>query len=152
MSPGIKRENRGFSPVLASIILAAVVLTIGGAVWAVTQSATSVMANSYYREVNASINRIMERFTVEHITFDNSTGENLLRIWIYNYGNISIEVKYVYVEGDATGENTTGLQLPSGGLLEVIVALTDVQVGDELAIEVVSGRSNIIYDDYVVPS
>jgi len=111
------------------------------------------MANSYYREVNASINRIMERFTVEHITFDNSTGENLLRIWVYNYGNVTIEVRYVYVKsGGITWRNETILQLPSGGLLEILVTLNNVQVGDELVIEVVSGRSNIIYDNYVVPS
>lgn len=149
--PEIKRDHKGISPVLASIILSAIVLAIGAAVWGVTQSATGVMADSYYREVNASINRIKERFTVEHIGFENSTQE-VLKVWVYNHGQVDINVD-VYIEGGGSsiGSNQSLTLIPAGELVRIDVIVTNVTKDMSVGVEVASFRGNMIYETTQIP-
>jgi len=126
-------NRKALSPVVATIVLCGVVLTVGISVWSFT-----------YRQINA----ISERFIVEHVSYDNESG--VLNVWVFNYGEVDMQVD-VYVRGDAEGQNATAISIPHGQMVRITVSLT-ASIGDELSITVMSRRQNVVYATYVVPS
>jgi hypothetical protein len=149
---GLRADRKALSPVIASIILCAAVLMIGLSAWSYTYSVSAFLQTSYYEGVTKPIDAISERFAVEHIAYDNSS--NILYVWVYNYGEVNIEVD-VYVMGDADGKNfsVTATPIPHFETLEIVVPLEseNLTAGDELVVEVVSRRQNIVYQTYRVP-
>ena len=144
----IKRENRGISPVIASLILAAVVLTIGGVVWAFSQSAMTVAADDYVEGVMDLMEEGAERFTIEHASYYSQ--DNTLHVWIFNYGDVDITADvYANVTGGAF-KPEMGNEVTAGTLLEVSISI-EAASGDEVAIKAASRRGNNAYYTYLVP-
>ena len=144
------RRARGVSPVIATVILSAVVVTIGGVLWSFSQSATTIIANDYAEGVMDLIEMASERFTVEYVS--NSIDGSTLHVWIYNYGpvNVTMDV-YTYV-GNST--YSTDLNAPVAvGSGDTVCANVTVSVssGDEVAIKAHSRRQNNAYSTYIVP-
>ena len=151
MKKGLLKNKSALSIVLSSIILCACVLGIGTAVWAFTYSAGKVLQEDYYEGVGKEIDGLRERFIIEKVAFDNSTGNNALRVWIYNYGTIEIEIDvYAFKNGSVIGEDLTGIAVSGNQIKEVIFTISpgSAQGGDELVIEAVSRRGNIAYEAY----
>jgi len=138
--------------VIATIILSAVVVTIGGAVWSYAQGAASVMASDYVNSTMSTMKEVTERFTVEHV--GNNTSGTSLYVWIYNYGDVNIIVD-VYANVTSSGiRYSTNLNNP----LEIAArgftkATIDIEAtdGDEIAIKVHSRRQNNAYYTYYMP-
>lgn len=152
---GLWANRKALSPVIASIVLCAAVLLIGLSAWSYTYSVSAFLQTSYFEDVKKQIDAISERFAVEHIAYDNSS--NILYVWVYNYGEVDIEVD-VYVmgeDGETKGKNfsETATPIPYCEVLEMTVPLQggNLTVSDELVIEVVSRRGNFVYKTYVVP-
>lgn len=142
-------NRKGLAPVVATIILCGVVLTIGISVWSLTYSISSGLESDYYESVKRQIDKVSERFTVEHVAYDNDT--NTLRVWVYNYGTVDINVDvYVFFGSSINGSNTNGTSIPSGNYVEIPVSVGELNVGSELVIEVISRRQNTVYATYVV--
>jgi flagellin-like protein len=142
--------RRGVTPVVATIILSAVVIAIGGAVWSYAQGAASVIANEYIEGTMTLLNEVLERFTVEHVS--NSSNGQTLRVWIYNYGDVDILVDvYANVTGGAYNY-TLGTAVASNEIVDVEVSFqaTPLQPGQEVAVKVYSRRQNNAYDKYSV--
>ena len=151
---GLLADRKALSPVVASIILCSAVVIIGISVWSFTRNVTNSLQESYYEGVQRDIDKIGERFTVEHVAFDGS-----LHIWVYNYGNfteygdiqIVVDVSvWEYGESLGNGETTA---IPSGDFREITVSLDPLpSVGSELTVKVSSRRGNDVYQRYVFPS
>lgn len=142
-------NRKGLAPVVATIILCGVVLTIGISVWSLTYSISSGLESDYYESVKRQIDKVSERFTVEHIAYDNDT--NTLRVWVYNYGTVDINVDvYVFFGSSINESNTNGTSISSGNYVEIPVSVGELNVGSELVIEVISRRQNTVYATYVV--
>ncbi|RJS76948.1 hypothetical protein CW712_00285 [Candidatus Bathyarchaeota archaeon] len=142
-------NRKGLAPVVATIILCGVVLTIGISVWSLTYSISSGLELDYYESVKRQIDKVSERFTVEHVAYDNDT--NTLRVWVYNYGTVDINVDvYVFFGSSINGSNTNGTSISSGNYVEIPVSVGELNVGSELVIEVISRRQNTVYATYVV--
>ena len=139
-------NRKALTPVVASIILCGVVLTVGISVWSLTYSITRSLEDDYYEEVKRRIDAVSERFIVEHISYDNTSG--VLNVWVFNYGEVDVQVD-VYVRGDSEGRNATGFLIPNGQIVAVSVSLA-AEVGDELSITVISRRQNVVYSIYIV--
>lgn len=142
------RNRRGISPVIATIILSAVVITIGGAVWSYAQSAATVIADDYVDGTFSLINEVTERFVVEHAGYD-STGK-ILSTWVYNYGAVSVTVD-VYISGAATG-STLNTVVPIGTLTLIQITGLDIPAGGTIAIKVHSRCGNNVYSHYYRPA
>ena len=144
------KRKRGVSPVISSIILTAMVIAIGGAIWSYAQGASTVVADDYVDGVMELLETAAERFTVELVS--NNSNRTVLQVWIYNYGdvNVSLDV-YAHI-----GENTysTDLMDPvvvgSGALVCANVTVA-AGSGDEVGIKVHSRRQNNAYSIYTVP-
>ena len=151
-------QRRALSPVIATVILAGVVLAIGGGIWAYSLGATTAIADGYVNDTLSLVNEIVERFDVEHIHY-NLTDE-LLRIWVYNYGEVDITVD-VYFTVKSTIENSTIKEHPNGikilseqvEIVEYDYSFLDDSLvsGDTVAVKVYSRRQNVAYKSYVVP-
>ena len=141
-------DRKALTPVVATIILCGVVLTVGISVWSFTYSITRGLEEGYYEGVQRQINAISERFIVEHVSYDNESG--VLNVWVFNYGGVDIQVD-VYVRGDAEGQNATAISILHHQMVRISVPLV-VNVGDELSITVMSRRQNVVYATYVVSS
>ena len=141
-------DIKAITPVVSTIILCGVVLIIGISVWSYTYSITRSLEESYYQGVKRQIDAISERFVVEHIYYDNSTG--ILNVYVFNYGTVDIQVD-VYVRGDVEGQNATGVSVPHGQMVRIKVPLV-ANMSDELSITVMSRRQNAVYATYVVTS
>lgn len=144
------RSKRGITPVVATIILSAVVIAIGGAVWSYSQGAATVIANDYINGTMTLLNEVIERYAVEHVS--NSSDGSILRIWIFNYGDVDV-VLDVYVNVTLGGDNSTkGTYVAAEDLEEIQVFTTPpLERGDEVAIKVHSRRQNNVYYKHVVP-
>jgi len=94
-------QRRALSPVIATVILAGVVLTIGGAIWSYSLGAATVTADAYVSDTLGLLYELQERFDVEHVFYDSTV--NVLNVWVYNYGEVNVTVD-VYVTAKSTIE------------------------------------------------
>ncbi len=144
------RNRRGFSEIIASVILTAVVLTIGGTIWFYSQSATAVMTDTYIDATMETLNEVIERFAVEHVS--NNTPRTELYVWVYNYGDVPITVD-VYATINGTDYHTNfnnPLTIASKAHAEATLSIT-ASSGDEIAIKAYSRRQNHAYYTYYMP-
>jgi hypothetical protein len=152
------RKSHGVSPVIATIILSAAVITIGAAVWNYSQGAATVIANDYVNGTLDLLNELTERFTVEH-TSNNSDG-SMLYVWIYNYGEVDVVVD---LYANATHYNSTAENeylfnasytnsVVSEGIVKIDIHFSSkhLSLGDFVAIKVHSWRQNNAYYKYYV--
>ena len=136
------KERRAITPVISALILSTIVLTIGGVLWAFSQGAMTISAEDYAYSVINMTDTISERFIIEHVSYDAGT----LHIWIYNYGEVDIEVNVTYPE------NLIGWTEVSSKELEKIDIGITLPPNTEVGINVESRRGNDVYYRYVVPS
>ena len=145
------QSRRAVSPVIATVILSGTVLIIGGAIWAYSIGATSVIATGYVDDTLSMISEIVERFDVEHVQYRSSN--NTLRVWIYNYGDVDVTVD-VYVTAKTTINKEKFSQIMLSEQVKSVsfdFSSNALTTGDDVVIKVYSRRQNIAYSSFVVP-
>jgi len=142
-------QRRALSPVIATIIISAAVLTIGSGLWAFAQGASTVIAEDYINGTLSLVDEITERFIVEWVS--HSTNGDTLTVWVYNYGDVDIMVDvYVHVDDDNSG-STMDTEIVAGSCESIEVPFGDpLQTEDEVSIKVYSRRQNSAYQTYYV--
>lgn len=133
---------------MSALILSAAVLAIGGGVWAYSQGAMTLSSEYYAESVINMSDTISERFIIEHVAYIDPN----LKVWIYNYGSIAIEVKIQV-------ENEGGIVIPYGDFIPIMAGgFEDVEFldyppvsGDNLVITAYTRRENSVYYRYIVP-
>ena len=143
------RRGRGVSPVIATIILSAAVITIGAAVWNYSQGAATVIANDYVNGTLDLLKEVTERFTIEHVS--NNTVGSIMYVWIFNFGDVDITVD-LYANATGKYSSTLGTNIASGDLVKIDASFegAPLQVDDEVALKVHSRRQNNVYYTYYV--
>ena len=144
------QKRRGVSPVISSILLTAMVIAIGGAIWSYAQGASSVVAGDYVDGVMELLETAAERFTVELVS--NNSDCTVLQVWIFNYGDVNVSLDVYASIGEST--YSTDLQIPvvvEPGALVCVNVTVAVGSGDEVGIKVHSRRQNNAYSIYTVP-
>ena len=140
-------KKRALTQVIASMILSAVVIAVGGAIWSYAQGASIVTANSYINETFTLLGEVTERFNIEHVS-NNSDGSTLM-IWIFNYGEVGIVVD-VYVNSTTYFNSTLEWELETEEIVRVDVDLSSSPLtrGQEVSIKAHSRRQNNDYYTY----
>ncbi len=139
------RKSRALSPVIATIIISAVVLAIGGGLWTYAKGASTIIAENYVNDTLTLVDEITERFVVEWVS--NSTNGDSLSVWVYNYGDVKVVVD-VYVDvDDGNSGSVMGTEIVAGNYTRINVSLAEgpLQKGDEVSIQVYSRRQNSVY-------
>jgi flagellin-like protein len=91
-------RRRGMSSVLTSIMMVAVVISIGMSIWGFAGSAATVMRNDYFDEVMESVYKVKERFRIENIAV-NMTNDPSIQVWILNYGETAVNITRIKISG-----------------------------------------------------
>ena len=143
------RRSRGVSPVIATIILSAAVITIGAAVWNYSQGAATVIANDYVNGTLDLLKEVTERFAIEHVS--NNTDGSIMYVWIFNFGDVDIIVD-LYANATGKYNSTLGTSIASGDLVKIDVSFegAPLQGGDKVALKTHSRRQNNVYYTYYV--
>ncbi|MCX6649761.1 MAG: hypothetical protein NTV61_10310 [Candidatus Bathyarchaeota archaeon] len=139
------KNRRGFSEVISSVILTAVVLTVGAAVWSYAQSATTVIADNYVKGTLSLKQEIIERFTVERVFYE----PGVLHIWIFNYGSVDSQLDIYVTPSVGTIPPILNHAIGSSNL-ECVDIATTLSAGTTLSIKVHSVRDNNVYYAYTV--
>ena len=141
-------KNKALTPVIATMILSAVVIAVGGAIWSYAQGASSVIANSYIDDTFDLLDEVTERFTIEHVT-NSSDGTNLT-VWVYNYGDVDIVVD-LYVNTTIYYTFELESEVSTGDIDSIVVDLTSSPLtsGQEVTIKAHSRRQNNVYYSYI---
>ncbi len=137
-------RRRAFSQVISALILSAVVLAVGGAVWAFSQGAMTLVAEDYVEDVIELTDIISERFIIEQVGYVSSE----LSVWVFNYGDVDIEFK-VEIGVDTWPEDWKGLA--SKDMVRVGLGVFSPASGVELNIKAYSQRSNDAFYRFIVP-
>jgi len=137
-------NGRAFSPVIAVIILSAVVLAVGGAVWAFSQGAMTIIAVDYAEAVINMTDTISERFIIEQVSYN-----GMLYVWVYNYGDVDIEIK-VQFKNITYPDNWIDLASKEMVLVDPIDFTPDPGE-NELNIKAYSRRDNNVFYRYILP-
>jgi len=138
------KERRAITPVISALILSAVVLTVGGVLWAYSQSAMTISAEDYAESVIEMTDTISERFIIEHVAYIDPN----LKVWIYNYGSVDIEVK---IEVGGVTQPEAWKEISEGGFVDVEFIDYPAVKDDELVIRAYTRRGNNVYYRYLVP-
>jgi hypothetical protein len=157
------RKRKAVSPVIATVIISAFVLIVGGMMWQYSMSASSILADDYINETIEGINVVNERFLIEHIEYYSSN--NTIGIWVYNYGelfeygrernnsqSILINIDVYTPSYPDNPDQESGLRIQKGDSEKIMIALTEsVSTGDIVTIEVNSWRQNNVQKRYFIP-
>ena len=214
-------SSRAFSPVISAVILSAVVIAVGGAIWAFSQGAMTIPAEDYAEGVVNMTDVISERFIIEMVsynktrvtaeavetgndvetifyldnslvvsgseaiyldelvqtkgvnyTIDYATGNitfseapatgvaitadykyttNPLRVWIFNYGTVDIEVKVQVKDVTCPAAKDDWIEIPSNDMMPFPTITLDPIWREELNVMAYTKRGNNAYYKYVVP-
>lgn len=144
-------KRRALSPVIATVILAGVVLTIGGAIWSYSLGAATVTAEAYVSDTMALLYEMQERFDVEHVFYDATIDS--LNVWVYNYGEVNVTVDVYVTLNSTVVESTENILIEAYNttLVEVDFSVNPLLSQDQVAVKVYSRRQNIAYQMYYVP-
>ena len=141
------KGSRGISPVISEIIITACVLTIGASIWNYSLGASSIISGDYVNGIHDQMYVAMERFTIEHVAYMNTT--KVLRVWVYNYGGVDIVVDVYAFEGELAWSKL-GNSVALSSIQEIDIPL-NVANGTLLAVKAYSRRGNNAYAEYLVP-
>ncbi len=149
MNPERQKSRRALSPVVSALILAASVLVVGGAVWGFSQSAMTISSEHYAESVIKLSETISERFIIEHVAYNAGT----LKVWIYNYGKVDIEVKIQVEKNGVTVIEYGTLAALSATEFKELDSFTTFTASssDILIITATTRRENSVYYRYIVP-
>ena len=138
------KGRRAFSQAISAMILSAVVIAVGGAIWAYSQGAMTITAEDYAESVIEMRNTVSERFIVEHVAY----GEQELKVWIFNYGDVDIEVK---IQVGSVTHSEEWMEIMAGGFAALEPLSYSAESGNELFIRAYTRRGNNVYYRYLVP-
>ena len=156
-------RRRGMSSVLTTILMCAVVISIGVSVWGFAGSAATVMRTDYFDEVMESVYKIKERFRIENIAV-NMTAAPSVQVWIFNYGEYEVNITMIKISGGGNEsyyhppDNDTaiapnGVALSPGEfeMFNVPQGTVEFRKGINIAVRVESSRENRAYENIQIP-
>jgi len=103
-------RSRAFSPVISAIIISAVVLAVGGAIWTFSQGAMTITAEDYAEDVIEMTEVISERFIIEMVWCDDfpitvevldeavGTGDASTTVFYLDHFPVDADSEKIYVD------------------------------------------------------
>ena len=156
-------RRRGMSSVLTTVLMCAVVISIGVSVWGFAGSAATIMRSDYFDEVMESVYKIKERFRIENIAV-NITAAPSVQVWVLNYGETEVNITRIKISGGGNvsyyypPDNNQSLA-PNGviiapgefGRFNVPQGTVEFRKGINIAVRVESARENKAYENTKLP-
>jgi hypothetical protein len=144
------------SSVLTTVLMCAVVISIGVSVWGFASSAATVMRTDYFDEVMESVYKIKERFRIENIAV-NMTAAPSIQVWVLNYGETEVNITRIKVSGRGNEmyyyppDNETALNPGEFRRFNVLQSTVEFRKGNSITVMVESSRENKAYETTQLP-
>jgi len=144
------------SSVLTTILMCAVVISIGVSVWGFAGSAATVMRSDYFDDVMDSVYKIKERFRIENIAV-NVIAAPSVQVWVFNYGNYDVNISMIKISGGGNesyytpAESITTLSPGEFRMYNIPEDTVEFMKGLNIAIRVDSERENRAYENIQIP-
>ena len=98
------RYRRGVTETISSVIMTAIVITVGLITWGFAKGSTSIIAKDYFDGVITQTDDFLERYSIKNVYYDETN--NMLYLFLYNYGSITISVdSYIYLSSGLSYSN-----------------------------------------------
>ncbi len=149
-------RRRGMTSVLTTIMMVAVVISIGVSVWGFASSASAVMRTDYFDEVMESVYKIKERFRIENIAV-NVTDAPSIQVWVLNYGETEVNITRIKVSGGGNEsyyyplDNETALSPGEFRRFDIEEGTVKFWKGIVISVRVESERENKAYETTKLP-
>ncbi len=144
------------SSVLTTIMMVAVVISLGVSVWGFANSAATVMRSDYFDDVMVSVYKVKERFRIENIAV-NVTAAPSIQIWAVNYGEIEVNITSIKVSGGGNesyyypSANETELSPGEFKRFSIPQDTVEFRKGIYIAVRLNSLRENKAYENIQIP-
>jgi hypothetical protein len=154
-------RRRGMSSVLTTVLMCAVVISIGVSVWGFTNSAATVMRSDYFDDVMDSVYKIKERFRIENIGV-NMTEAPSIQVWVLNFGETEVNITRIQVSGGGNesyyvppynNASSKGVVLDPGEFKRFDIPQGTVKFmkGINITVKVESSKENKAYEKTQLP-
>ena len=149
-------RRRGMTSVLTTILMVAVVISIGVSVWGFANSAATVMRSDYFDEVMESVYKIKERFRIENIGVNISVAGSI-EVWVLNYGETEVNITRIKVSGGGNEmyyyppDDETELSPGEFRRFNVLQGAVEFRKGINIAVMVKSSTENKAYENTQLP-
>ena len=107
------RARKAVSPIVATIMMLGMVMTIGGATWSYANTAIGTTLQKEGQDVAKDVNTLQERYSIVNLLLNRtvypSPNQDQVTLWIYNNGGAESIVWDIWV----SGSESFGSPIPS---------------------------------------
>ena len=114
-------KRRGVSDIVANLLMAVVVLSVGLSIYLYSQTFFQTMTGFMGEAIQEHELVLYERFMVTRVDF-NSSAPDTVTVWVFNYGEVGVEVKAVFINGEL---NEVDEYIPQGEWRNITVPHED---------------------------
>lgn len=139
------RYRRGVTETISSVIMTAIVITVGLITWGFAKGSTSIIAKDYIDGVITQTDDFLERYSIKNVYYDETN--NMLYLFLYNYGSITITVdSYIYLSSGLSYSNIGKIIGPN----QLVNVSYHVYIPHDTWVNITcqTGRSMTIHDRY----
>jgi hypothetical protein len=139
------RSKRAVSPVISSVILASVTITLGiiVLVWSQTRSAT--YQEEYGEVIRTEVSRLKERLTLEYSFYDSTEG--CVKLYFLNYGTANdLELQIIRLSNDTWQRTFSSFTLKF--LNGSVISDQDLDRGEECYVTLSVSPSSLVDGQY----
>lgn len=130
---------------ISSVIMTAIVITVGLITWGFAKGSTSIIAKDYIDGVITQTDDFLERYSIKNVYYDETN--NMLYLFLYNYGSITITVdSYIYLSSGLSYSNIGKIIGPN----QLVNVSYHVYIPHDTWVNITcqTGRSMTIHDRY----
>lgn len=145
-------ERKGISPIIATFILIAVVMSLSVTVYTWASGWAAKYTRSLESAVEADINRMKERLAIEYIYYDSESDK--VTVYLLNYGKVndtrirSVTIRPLGGEPIRFEDFALSLDIGEEGFIEL--KPIELEKGTFCTILIVTNRGAEFYDSFVV--
>ena len=112
----MRADRSGVSPIVGTLILLAIVITVGTATWAYANSAVGTTLGTQGTQVASDVNKVREQLVIANV-YANLTLPKTISVWIYNSGGVASTIKNVWATDLTTFDNVSPASFPATTVL-----------------------------------
>lgn len=142
MARSFRGNKRGFSEVIASLIILLIVSLAGAGLYSYSLTTFSSTGDSFRVQTEKKAEQAQERFSIIAVWWDTATQLNLT---VLNYGKIEFAIDAVYIDGEKVSAYISGRgeTVAKGGIVSVkFTSSISIVVGQTYEIIAVSERGS----------
>jgi FlaG/FlaF family flagellin (archaellin) len=140
--------RRGVSYIISVMVMALVITTLSAMVLTWSMNTVGSAQSSYEQVIQADVERIKERFVVEHVVFD--TGGPSMTVYVRNVGQVPLKIDAVYFN-DTRITVSPVLEVGPGRSGSFTVTTPSFSKGDIVQVIIATQRGNTVGGFHKVP-